>query len=251
MGGQLAYLSPLYVVAAFLVGRDLVRRRDEDAASALLFNTLALPLGALVVLALWSRVAEPHWLAPPLLALPVHYARSSERLAWRRSFTASIVASGIALSAAVHAWVLVPGAVRLLPASADPRFDISNELFGWPRAVQAVAEVVATERTRSEESIVVVGPHWTVCAQLNAALRESVAVGCNTEVRDDFDAWLPRPSWQNADKVLLVTDNRYPLDAAALFPGRAPTMTLQVTVMRGGRVARVFSLTLLERRAAA
>ncbi len=251
--GQLGYLSPLYVVAAVLVGKDLARARNDDAVSALLFHSLALPLAALVVLALWSRIAEPHWLAPPLLALPVHYARARAegRKPVGRRLGAAVVASGLTLSAAVYAWVLVPGATSLLPASVDPRFDIANELYGWPRAVQAVSQVVAAERARSDESIVVIGPHWTICAQLHAALRDEVPVGCNTPVRDDFDGWLPRSNWRNADKLLLVTDNRYPEDARALFPERAQTLSLQVTVMRGGRVARVFTLTLLERRGAA
>jgi hypothetical protein len=256
IGGQLAYVSPLYVVAAFFVARDLLRARDRDAAGTLLFASFVLPLGVLLALLLWSRVAEPHWLAPPLLALPIHYARAHERgerpLVTRR-LGAATIASGFALSAFVYAWVLVPSLPGLLPRSIDPRFDISNELYGWPRAADAVARIVHSESGGTEDEgadVVVVGPHWIICAQLHAALGRDVLVGCDTPIPDDFDSWLPRPLWRRADKIVFVSDNRFPIeDFRKRFPDRARTLAWEVTVTRGGRTSRVFTVSVFERRA--
>jgi hypothetical protein len=252
LGGQLLYRSPLYAVAAVFVARDLLRTRNDDAVSTLLLYAFAIPLAALVVLALWSRVAEPHWLAPPLLALPIHYARVHGRGTVGRRLGAATVASGLVLSAAVYAWVLVPTATKLLPDSADPRFDIANELYGWPRVSEAVLQVVKAEEARApDDTIAVVGPHWIICAQLHAALRKEVDIGCDTPVPDDFDRWMPRARWHKADKVLFVTDNRFDVDARKVFPDRARTLEWEVTVTRGGRVTRVFTLSLFEKRAGA
>jgi hypothetical protein len=252
LGGQAAYLSPLLAVAIVWLAVDLWRRRKEDAASALLFWTTAIPFVPLLALSLWSRVAEPHWLAPAFLSLPLHYARRFDATEGplrhlSKRFARAAVGVALAMVALVHAWVLVPSLVRLAPASLDPRYDIANELFGWPDAVSAVEEIVTDEATRGE--IVIVGPHWVVCAQLHARLGQRFRVGCATPIPDDFDAWSPRATWRNADKILYVTDARFDADPTKLLPDRAVGRRSRVTVLRGGRVARVFTLTLLERSA--
>src|SRR5262249_48784041 len=80
VGAQLVYVSPVLVVLAAIVARDLFRERSRDAASLLLFLTFVVPLVPLVALSIWSPVAEPHWIAPALLALPLHAARRASLL---------------------------------------------------------------------------------------------------------------------------------------------------------------------------
>jgi hypothetical protein len=253
VAGQLAYLSPVVAWIAFVVGRDLVRRRNDDVASSVLFWTFALPLVPLVVLCVWSPVAEPHWIAPALLALPIHAARRAGDAA--ASFLRPRllhVAGGLAaaFTAAAHAWVLVPASARLIPSSVDPRLDIASELYGWPQAVDAVREqmsLAATPFDPEGREVVVVGPHWTVCAQLHAAL-EGVRVGCATPIPDDFDRWVSRDTWRRAENVLFVTDNRFPGDGSDQLPEHVRVSQSRVRVLRGGRTSRVFDLYMYSRR---
>jgi hypothetical protein len=95
--------------------------------------------------------------------------------------------------------------------------------------------------------VVIVGPHWTVCAQLHAAL-PGVRVGCTTPIPDDFDRWLPRETWRRADNVLFVTDNRFHGDGAEQLPAHVRVSQSRVRVLRGGRTSRVFDLYLYSRR---
>jgi hypothetical protein len=250
VGGQLAYLSPLVAIAAVVVARGLVRARRDDATSALLFHAFVIPLALLVPLCLWSRVAEPHWIAPALLALPIHYARSEG--AFKRAFSAATIASSAALVALAHAWVLVPSLVRLAPRSADLTRDITSELYGWPEAIAAVRRVSFEARAPGSErgDLVVVGPHWVVCAQLEAGLSrapDAPPVGCATPIRDDFDDWYARARWSRAETIVFVTDTRFPFDAAA-FPSHVEARREHVRVARGGLTARVFAIHVLERR---
>ncbi len=223
-----------------------------------------MPLVPLVALSLWSPVAEPHWIAPALLALPLHAAR---RAASSRAFGASAAPSartsgvstrwlragaGVAATFTVlaHAWVLVPSSARLLPADADPKLDIASELYGWKTALDAVHDemkLAATPFDPEGREVVVVGPHWTVCAQLHAGL-PGIAVGCATPIRDDFDDWLPRSQWRAAESVLFVTDNREGGNGGEQLPNHVPIAQSRVVVYRGGRVARVFQLYLYGRR---
>lgn len=252
VGGQLLYLSPLFALLGAVTARDLFVHRRRDPLSRLLFLTFAIPLVPLLVLCVWSPVAEPHWLAPALLALPIHAARriGEHALTSRRTFVAS-VAVALLLTIVAHLWVLIPSSARLLPAGADRRLDISSELYGWPTAIEAVKEQMASVGTPFDpegREVVIVGPHWTVCAQLHAALA-GVRVGCATPIRDDFDTWLPREQWQKAEHVLFVTDNRFPGDGAKQLPGLVRSGQSRVRILRGGRIVRTFELYLYGRRA--
>ncbi len=245
LGGQFAYLSPVVAVLVFVIARDLVRRRSESPVHHLLFAAFIVPLVPLLLFCLWSRVAEPHWLAPPLLALAIYGARMDLSKRW---ITWSFVSAGTS-SLLVHAWILMPSLLRFAPASYDATLDISNELYGWPQAIEAVKEEVAPERN-PHDKVTVVGPHWVVCAQLQAGLGRDTPVGCAGDARSDFDDWLPRKSWQSADRILFVTDKRFPTDVEKLFPNHARTSQSHVSILRAGRIVRVFTLTLIERRAA-
>jgi hypothetical protein len=248
VGGQLAYLSPLVVVLGACGARAAWRDR-ADPVGRLLWTTSALPAAVLVPLCLWSRVAEPHWLAPAWLALAPAAARAPQSVP--RRLVVAALAMAACLVAAVHAWVLVPAAARLAPDSYDPQLDIANELYGWPVVVGAVrAEVIEAQTPLSSRGdVVVVGPHWVICGQIEAALRGDVPVGCDTPVTDDFDTWWPRALWRSADTIVWVTDTRFgPPPTLASY---APVRSREVRIDRAGRVVRVFTIMTLERRGVA
>jgi hypothetical protein len=156
-----------------------------------------------------------------------------------------------AIVALAHVWVLTPALLRFAPSSYDARLDLANELVGWPDAVSAVLkESIAVWTPGSQRgSVAVVGPHWVVCAQLEAALRGELPVGCDTPVRDDFDDWWPRTRWRDADTIIWVTDDRF--GPPPSLPSHALLRVQRVAIERGGRVARVFTIAVLSRRAQA
>jgi hypothetical protein len=249
VGGQLAYLSPLTAILAALAGRELWHGRG-DAMGRLLSACCLVPLGALLPLCLWSRVAEPHWIAPALLALVPAAARAS-RTPSRRLVAASC-ALGAVLVASAYAWALVPSLLRLTPASYDPRLDLANELYGWSDALHVVREEARLAEPLLQGGrgqVAVVGPHWVICAQLDAALRGQLPVGCNTPVRDDFDDWLPRERWRSADVIVWVADARFP--NAPELPDHATLRTREVLIDRGARTVRRFAITVFVRSAVA
>jgi hypothetical protein len=240
IGGQFAYLSPLTAVLAVLAGRELWRGR-HDLAGYLLLVCCLVPLSVLVPLCLWSRVAEPHWVAPALLALVPAAARAPSAPS-RRLVVAACALGGTVVTAA-YAWVLLPGLLRFAPASYDPRLDLANELYGWPNVIREVRDaekaIEAIPRcTRGDISVV--GPHWVICAQLDAALEGALRVGCDTSIVDDFDGWWPRDLWRNAPVIVWVTDTRFPV--VATLPKYARWRTREVRIERGGRAVRVFTV---------
>jgi hypothetical protein len=253
VGGQLLYLSPLLAWIVVVLARSLFRARRADPMATLLYACFAIPLVPLVLLCLWSPVAEPHWIAPALLALPIHAAREPESIGAARDTKLvrwGTVVAGV-LTLVVHAWVLVPASARILPDDADPKIDIANELYGWPSVLEGVRthmKLAATPYDPEGREVAVVGPHWTICGQLHAAM-PGVRVGCATPIPDDFDRWLPRDDWRNAADVLWVTDNRFHGDGAEQLPKHVRAYEGHVRIVRGGRTVRVFTLILYSKQA--
>jgi hypothetical protein len=251
VGGQLGYVGPVLLWGAFLVGRDLWARRHDDAVSWWLVST-TVASAPLVILCLVSPVAEPHWIAPLLLALPVHMARSWERATpiVSRAVRRAAFASGAFLVAAAHVYVLTPLAPRLLGARYVPRYDIANDLYAWEKGLPLVRRALAESAASDHDPPIVVGSHWTVCAQLHAGLPASVLVGCDGAAPADFERWLPRSTWSQASTILYVTDDRFP-DATPPFATRQRGAAWNGVIFRGGHIAREITIVRWERLASA
>jgi hypothetical protein len=241
-GGQLVYITPLFLLAAVYVGRDLFRRRNDDPISRLLWWCAALPGAVLLILCLWSKVAEPHWLAPAYLALAVHAART-EVVTPRLKTSAAI--TGALIAALAWAWIKTPLPLRLLGTHYRPRYDLANDLYAWGPARTLLTESVRQAMVDSQQLPVVIGPHWIVCAQAQATLGQMVPVGCNSPHRDDFDTWLPRSKWAEAKVLLFVTDDRFTADESRDFPDRTLAGVSHVNVMRDGRIVRTVRVSRL------
>jgi hypothetical protein len=243
-GGQLIYVTPPLLLAAFALARDLHRRRHEDAASRLLWSLMVASF-PLVLLCCVSRVAEPHWVAPIYLALPIHLARSaSAPLLLRRAVARAAVATSASVLLFAHAWVLFPLGPWLLGSSYVARYDLANDLYAWETTLPVLRRALAESADSDLPPAIVVGPHWTVCAQMHAALPPSVLVGCQAEIPDDFERWVPSATWKRAPVLLFVTDDRFDATAGELRDYRVEG-TWHASLRRGGAIVRRITLTRL------
>jgi len=257
--GQAVYVSPILCLSGVAVALDLFRARRRSVVCSFFAATVGVPLAALGALCLWSKVAEPHWLAPVWLPLLLYFAyrssdaeRPSRGLLGRRALAGGVLLA-FGASAVVYAWVLNPSLTRLVPSAAyDARLDLANELYGWPEAALDVERAVESARVPLGEpsDVVVAGPVWMVCAQLRAALPREIPVGCAGSNVADFATWTPLAAWSRADVVILVYDNRAPARHETLFPDRVLIDRNTRVIRRGDRVARVFTIERLSRRAA-
>jgi hypothetical protein len=239
VGGQLAYLSPVLAVLAALALRDVARRPSDFVARFLRLATLV-PLVPLALLCLWSRVAEPHWIAPALLALPLHVARRKPFLPDR--WTRVALPIGLVMTAIAHVWALTDLAPRFLGRAYEARYDLANDLFATPALVAAVAEAREDAIERTGVPSIVVARHWTIAAQMAAGSRTLVATP--GDVSDDFSRWVPRASWERRPAIVWVTDDRFD---AEIPRDRAVAREIEVPLVRGGRVVRRATVRVLVR----
>lgn len=239
-GGQLLYLTPPIAICAVLLFRDLWKHRSDDAGSRLLFWTTVSCL-PLFVLALFSKVAEPHWVTPAFLALPLHWARRIEASSPPLGSLArkSSVAFGIVGTALVHLAVLTPLGPKLFGKNYVPKYDLANDMHAWREALPLVKKSIF-EELDGQTPPIVVGPHWIVCAQLRAGLPGSVLVGCDGDNPADFETWLPRSTWEQAPVVLYVTDDRFVAEPTRSLPEHTIRSISRTGIRRGGvQVRRV------------
>jgi hypothetical protein len=246
VGGQILYVTPPFLVGAYRVVRDLLSK-DSDPVNRLLVLAAIIPAVPLVVLCSWSRVAEPHWLAPAYLSLALGVARSdavSQRVA------RSAVAVGLTAVALAWLWVGTPLAPRYLGSHYVPKYDLANDLYAWQGAKLAVSEEVE-QAGQEDHDVTIVAPHWIVCAQVHAALGAGVPVGCESPDGDDFGYWYPKRTWAAAATLIYVSDDRFPSQATDRFPDRAAVSSRRFVVYRGGRAVRTIRMTRLDRKAVA
>jgi hypothetical protein len=245
-GGQLLYVTPPFLIAAYRVFRDLLAK-SHDPVNRLFVLGAVIPGVPLAVLCSWSRVAEPHWLAPAYLSLALGAARSG---AVTRRVAGAAVAVGVAAVALAWLWVGTPLAPRYLGHLYVPRYDLANDLYAWQGAARALREEVEQARHEAHD-VAIVGPHWVVCAQVHAALGMGVPVGCESPNGDDFGTWYTRDDWASAATLIHVTDDRFALPAADRYPDRAAVSARRFQVYRGGRAVRTIRITRLDRKAVA
>jgi hypothetical protein len=244
-GGQLIYVTPPLLLAAFVVARDLHRRRREDAPSRLLWSLTVASL-PLVLLCCVSRVAEPHWVAPIYLALPVHFARRSTAapMLLRPAVARAAVGTSAGVLLFAHVWVLFPLGPWLLGPRYVARFDLANDLYAWEPALPVLRRALDESADSDLPPTIVVGAHWTVCAQIHAALPPSVLVGCQADIPDDFERWVPSATWKRAPVLLYVTDDRFEATAGELRDRRVEG-TWRASLRRGGTIVRRITITRL------
>lgn len=244
LGGQLLYLTPFFLIAVYWLARGLWSARREGPVFRLLWLATIVPAIPLALLCLWSKVAEPHWLAPAYLGLALYFGLVGLPMP---KLKVACVASGLFVAALAYAWVKTPLPLRLLGSSYRPRYDLANDLYAWGPGRQLLSQAVRQAILDSQQLPVVVGPHWTVCAQVHAALGHAVPVGCNSPMRDDFDDWLPRSKWLSAPVILFVTDDRFPAAETGEFPNRSVRGVSRTEVMRDGRAVRSIRITRLDK----
>jgi hypothetical protein len=138
--------------------------------------------------------------------------------------------------------------VLLAPAAYDGRLDLSNELRGGPEVAAAAARALARRDPRARPALVV-GAHYTTCAQLAFTAGARFDVACPSPRLDQFDFSAGGDGSQaRGVDLLYVKDDRFPFDAAELYRCldgvERPSV---VEVRRARRVVRRFELQLCRR----
>jgi 4-amino-4-deoxy-L-arabinose transferase-like glycosyltransferase len=248
IGGQALYLGiPMAVGSVWALGR-LWRLRERPEAHFLLCFS-AIPLAFTYLLCLLSPAAEPHWPAQGYLALAVGLGgllAEGEGVTGRaRGWTLFAVGWAGVIFVALHLVVFT----NILPMALgrdryQARFDLTNELFGWPDVARAL-------RSGGREGEPVAGSHYIICSQIVFALDEismsdAPRVLCISPEVDDFDLW-DRGRAEGEESILYVEDDRFGTPTSEVFPEWNAEVVGVVRLRRGLWEVRSFRLVRVER----
>jgi hypothetical protein len=250
VGGQLGYVSPILLVGLAATLPHLLRwtnlRPRPHNARILLWTTVALLVpGYLLILVVPS--AEPHW--PMTGYLPLLLVLAALLPGWRRVPRRRLlvrVAAGFSalVALALHLHVMTDLGVGVLRAAGtyEPRYDLGNELRGWPEVAAAVHRAVHTNQ-RAGTHVLAAGCHYTSCSQLAFAAAGRFEVVCPSPRVDQFDF---SPGGDGSDlresDLIYVKDPRFPFNVDQLYHCGSSSAAGSVKILRSGTVAREFKL---------
>lgn len=245
VGGQLGYVGPLTLIGLLLALHLLWRRRGDARSQLLLLGALALLLPAYLLI-LVVPGAEPHWPAAgylPLLIVLAEHLREQWSRRWLRWTSYAALGLAALLLVFFHIHVLSGFFVRQMPKSYVPRYDLANELHGWPRVADAITRVAPT--VRATRPLFIAGCHYTVCSQLRYAARGRYEVLCPSPRLDQFDFFPGGDgSVRRGIDLLYLSDERFPFAAQRLYRCASTRKVLALSIERGGRIVRRFELEL-------
>lgn len=237
--------TPPFLYAGFIVARELWRPHRQSGVDRLLRFGLLIPVLPQALLAIYTTAAAD-WLIPAYLVLGLHAARAP---AIARGLARTCVGVGTAIAVFGWCWLRtdLPFRTGELLGGYEPALDPSNDLYAWGPARQLLESAVLAARERTGRSPVVVGPHWSICAQADATLEGGVHVGCDSVELDDYDDWSHPSAWSSATTILFVTDSRFHGKPPETFHGRPAVTVHQTSVERFGRSVREISVTEFDR----
>lgn len=245
VGGELLYVSPL-LLAGYLWSLWTAWKMRHERRWRFVFFMSAPTLVFFYLAGLLSREFEPHWPAMGYLPLAAGLGQMvSVRWDARkgRALFRALVWIGTAIPllmiVGLHVHLASPVFMRMIPEEKyEPRYDLANELLGWDLTGRGVAEEYAR---MGSENIFVISYHYTMCSQLDFALRGGLPLRCPNDRADQFDFMGMGEMPEGADAVF-VNDNRYRLAPEKLYSFDRVEKAGEVEIERGGRVVRRFGL---------
>lgn len=243
IGGQVGYLSPLVLLglgaAAMLLWRE---RRSLRNRVFLLVSAPLLAVGYLLILVVPG--AEPHWpvagYLPLVAVLGAHLPGLLRRSRITRGLTMAALTFSAVVALAFHLHILTDLGVRLMPASYVPRYDLSNELRGWPEVAREVER-----QLHSNPGTVAAACHYTSCSQLRFAAAGRFEVLCPSPRLSQMDFF---PGGDGSSRrgvnLLYLKDERFPYDAEVLYRCGSVTRQSEIRIWRAHRLVRRFQLQL-------
>jgi hypothetical protein len=241
----LLFASPPFLYAGWLVGRDLFGNERRGPEDRLLQLALLLPFLPQLLLGVYS-LGNAEWLTPTYLTLSLQASRSA---ALGTRVVRSCLGLGCAIAVLGWGWLRtdLPAVTGDLLGGYEASQDPSNDLYSWGPGRELLQDAVLMARERTGQTPIVIGPHWTVCAQADVALGGSAHVACDSVELDDYDAWSNAQSWSQPQTILFVTDSRFHAEPPTTFYGRPRTRVHDTTVERFGRAVRRISVSEFDR----
>lgn len=202
---------------------------------------------------------KPHWPAPAYILTFLGFAEwmregfgiaSQRARAWVRGFVvALILVIFIPINFLFYAgtvWPLLPKLARVVAPEApwDPKFDPTNDLFGWDKAVARAQAIRAELVEKGEPEPFFSSSRYQLVAQIAFIAQEQV--WRVSPGRDQYSFWQTAEEWRPlvGRSSIFITDHRYERDPRGDSVFESCEELEPEIVMRGDELARKFNIWL-------
>lgn len=198
--GQLLYFNPIIVILMTFIVIKRIKQKGFDLFTTLF--TITLLISAIPMLII--KNSEPHWSS--LIYLPASILCSEDVSRYRRwiifSLGINILLFGIFI---FH--LFSPLITETILKNQDPRYDITNELFGWDLVSENIEYIIQNEHI-PEDKVLLLSNHYTMAGQLMFATKSRYRVACRGKRCNQFSIDDIRDE-RGYKLFIFVTDNRY------------------------------------------
>lgn len=249
IGGQLLYVTPLYLFAILWACWHGVKRALAGDKRFALLAAFSVPtLSFFYFVCVWTYEEEPHWPAFGYLTAVIMTVaflidkwdrRGPETLKRMSSYlfpTYLFAATGMA--ALVFALFYVHVFYPILPIK--PKYDIVNELYGWDDVGVELTKVYGDLQKKKKPAFAL-ARHWVMCSQMMYSTRMSVPVSCINGRMDEFDFW-DDVEQLYGKTAIIVTDQRFPEKPQEMYRFDKVEKVAEIPLIRGGQEMRLFTI---------
>jgi len=248
---QSILLGPALLVLCWTVwGRGL--RRWSDRRWRFL-TVLTLPTFALFCLQALFAEFKPHWPAPAYSLLLIGAAelwregwQTGRRWVWG-AVAALVLVIIVPINILFYAgsvWPVIPKVARLVAPSApwESKFDPTNDLYGWERAIDEARQLRDEAVARGEAEPFLSSSRYQLVAQLAFASQERV--WRVSPGNDQYLFWQTPGEWQPlvGRDAIFITDQRFERDPRGDRVFKDCELKAPVLYYRGSELARQFNI---------
>jgi 4-amino-4-deoxy-L-arabinose transferase-like glycosyltransferase len=198
--GQLLYFNPILITFTAYITYKKIKIRKIDLYTKMF--VILFGLSALIMLTI--RDSEPHWSSLAYIPAAILLARE---LRIHRGIMLSSILLNTTLFSLFLIHIFTPIFSDGILRNQNPKYDITNELFGW-EAVGENLEYIISQKNLSPDEVLLASNHYTMSAQLMLSTKgryRTICRGarCNQFKIDDIE---------DTDKyklIIFVTDNRF------------------------------------------
>lgn len=235
VGGQLLYFNPILIVLNVkIIVENLKTKKDDIFLVLAIFLFIISSIPVLLI-----KDSEPHWLSIVYLPVALLVARSIQR--YQKAFF-SAIGLNIFLFGIFLFHIFSPFLTETVLKNQNPKYDITNELFGWDLVAENIEYIVKSEDVSPNE-VLLCSNHYTMSGQLMFITGSKYNVVCRgkrcnqftiTDVKDESKFRL----------FIFVTDNRFP---EVPRPYKDGSIQQKLKIYRGEKLIREFYLYIKKR----
>ncbi|MDH4183217.1 MAG: glycosyltransferase family 39 protein, partial [Nitrospinota bacterium] len=248
VGGQLLYVSPLYLAALLWAAWAGAREALKGDRRYALLASFSIPtLLFFYLVCIWTNEAEPHWPAFGYLTAIIMMSALGVKIAdhdlvWKARRARKVYIASSALAGLMFLLFYVHVFYPILPIK--PKYDLVNELYGWDKVSEEVERTYG-QRILAEkgEKGFLMARHWVLCSQLMFGVRDTIPVACINNRRDQFDFWDDESKLIGKDAVL-VSDLRFTETPEQIYMFDNVEKVAVIPIRRGGELKREFTIWL-------